>query len=225
MSTADAVIFDLDDTLYPERGFALSGFAAVADAFTDVLSDPVEAAARMRQLFDTDHRQRIFNTVLTEKGVEPDEQLINKMIETYRTHRPGIALHRDADGVLTRFAGDCKLGLITDGPAVMQRNKIEALGLGPRFDEIILTDKLGEGFAKPHPRAFELMSKRLAVEPARCVYVADNPAKDFLAPNALGWKTIQIQRKDGIYHSKPYPKRGQPDHVIDTLDALDAVLR
>ena len=225
MRTINSVIFDLDDTLYPERAFAFSGFAAVAEALPDIFSDPVEATARMVQLFDTEHRGRVFNSVLSERGVEPEEQLVNRMIEAYRTHRPRITLHLDAEGVLTRLAGDCKLGLITDGPAIMQSNKIAALGLRPCFDEIILTDELGEGCAKPHPRAFELMSKRLAVDHARCIYIADNPAKDFLAPNALGWKTVQITRKDGIYRSELPPEPGLPDHVIDTLDALDALLR
>ena len=224
MITLDAVVFDLDDTLYPERAFAFSGFDAVAEALPDIFSDPAQATARMVQLFDTEHRRRVFNTVLTQSGVEPEEQLVSRMIETYRTHRPRITLHLDAEAVLTRFAGNFQLGLITDGPAIMQRNKIAALGLEPRFDKIILTDELGEGCAKPHPRAFELMSQRLAVDPARCVYVADNPAKDFLAPSALGWKTIQIKRKDGIYRRESPPKAGRPDHLIDTLDALDVLL-
>ena len=67
MPPVDAVIFDLDDTLYPERAFALSGFSAVADAFQDLLGAPVEAAAEMRRLLDIGHRQRIFNTLLDER--------------------------------------------------------------------------------------------------------------------------------------------------------------
>ncbi|HUU96557.1 MAG TPA: HAD family hydrolase, partial [Phycisphaerae bacterium] len=129
MPVIDALIFDLDDTLYPERAFAFSGFSAVAKAFADLLSGADQATARMRQLFDTEHRPRVFNTLLAEIGVEPDRQLITAMVQAYRTHRPTIALHADADAALTRLRGRCKLGLITDGPIIMQQHKIETLGL------------------------------------------------------------------------------------------------
>ena len=42
MASIRAVVFDLDDTLYPEREYAFSGFAAVATAFQDRLGDPEE---------------------------------------------------------------------------------------------------------------------------------------------------------------------------------------
>jgi len=224
MPVIDALIFDLDDTLYPERAFAFSGFSAVAKAFADLLSGADQATARMRQLFDTEHRPRVFNTLLAEIGVEPDRQLITAMVQAYRTHRPTIALHADADAALTRLRGRCKLGLITDGPIIMQQHKIETLGLQTRLDEIILTAEFGEGFGKPHTRAFETMAERLRINPARCAYVADNPAKDFIAPNVLGWRTVQIRRADGIYRDNSPAEGGRPGAVIETLDLLDGVL-
>ena len=233
MPTITAVIFDLDDTLYPEREYAFSGFAAVAAAFEDRLGDPRKATTRMRQLFDTEYRRRVFNTILTERGVPDDEQLVCRMIETYRTHRPTISLHPDAEAVLGRLRGRYKLGLITDGPLVMQTAKIEALGLRDKFDEIILTADLGTGFGKPHGRAFEMMAERLDVALPQCVYiadnsqsafVADNAAKDFVAPNMLGWTTVQVIRPDGVYRDQPAVDDGVPQHIIDTLDDLDATL-
>lgn len=224
MPAIDALIFDLDDTLYPERAFAFSGFTAVAEVFADLLSGADQAAARMRQLFDTEHRPRVFNTLLAEIGLEPDPRLITAMVQAYRTHRPTIALHADADAALTRLRGRCRLGLITDGPIIMQRHKIEALGLRTRLDKIILTAEFGEGFGKPHTRAFETMAERLGTNPALCAYVADNPAKDFAAPNVLGWRTVQIRRVDGIYRNNSPAEGGRPSAVIDTLDLLDGVL-
>jgi putative hydrolase of the HAD superfamily len=219
-----AVIFDLDDTLYPERAYAFSGFAAVATAFADRLGDARTTAAQMRRLFDTEHRGRVFNALLAERGLPEDEGLIRDMIEAYRTHAPGIALYRDADAALTRLRGGHKLGLLTDGPPGTQRAKIDALHLPPRVDEVIVTSELGTGQAKPALLPFTMMSQRLGVEPARCTYVADNPAKDFVAPNALGWSSVQVVREDGIYRTLAPAAGGRPGHVLDTLDALDAAL-
>ncbi|HUU82014.1 MAG TPA: HAD hydrolase-like protein, partial [Phycisphaerae bacterium] len=79
-------------------------------------------------------------------------------------------------------------------------------------------------FGKPHTRAFETMAERLRINPARCAYVADNPAKDFIAPNVLGWRTVQIRRADGIYRDNSPAEGGRPGAVIETLDLLDGVL-
>ena len=258
MPTIKAVIFDLDDTLYPERAYAFSGFAAVASAFKDLLGDPSETTGQMQQLFESEHRRRVFNELLDRRGIPGDQQLVDRMIETYRTHRPTITLHPDADRILTRLRGRYKLGLISDGPSVSQWAKIDALGLRSRLDEIIITSDLeafrtsssgtplsspldkggkrgvdrrtGTGtalstdYAKPHPGAFEQMAKRLDVQPGQCAYVADNPAKDFIAPNALGWTTIQITRPDGIYTGVRAPDAAQAKHIIHGLDDLSEIL-
>lgn len=224
MSFASAIIFDLDDTLYPERAYAFSGFAAVAEAFADRLGDVREATAKMRELFDTEHRRRVFDRFLDERGMFEDRDLVRRLIETYRAHSPAITLYPDADEALTRFSRTHKIGLLTDGPAMQQRAKIDALKLRPRFDAIILTDELGPGFGKPHPKSFEMIAERLGVEPGRCVYVADNAAKDFVAPNALGWVTVRIHRAEGIYRDVPAAGGGASQLGIDRLDQLAAVL-
>ncbi len=224
MADARAVIFDLDDTLYPERAYVFSGFAAVAEAFKEILGDPTEAAGQMRRLFDTEHRRRVFNRLLIDRSLTEDPDLVSRMITTYRTHRPAIELYRDAGAALTRFRKTHKLGLLTDGPAVMQRAKIEALGLDSRFDAIVVTDELGPGFAKPCPKPFEGIAEQLGVEPGRCTYVADNPAKDFVGPNGLGWRTVRVIRPAGIYRDAAPAEGGTAQHLIDTLDQLDALL-
>jgi len=60
----------------------------------------------------------------------------------------------------------------------------------------------------------------LGVPPRACIYVADNPAKDFIAPNALGWGTVFIKRPGGIYADREAPRGGLPQAAISTLDAL-----
>jgi putative hydrolase of the HAD superfamily len=123
---------------------------------------------------------------------------------------------------LARFAGRVPLGIISDGPQQMQANKVEALGLIGRVDEIILTDAWGRQYWKPHVRAFEEMASRLRVSPQECLYVADNPSKDFIAPNALSWRTVQVRRAGGVYADRIPPGDGRPGAIIESLDALAA---
>lgn len=225
MSSYAAVVFDLDDTLYPEREYAFSGFTAVAEAFGDRLGDAGKAAARIRRLFDTEHRPRVFDALLAELGLPQDRKLVDAMIEVYQAHRPTIRLFHDAEVVLKTLRPEYRLGLLTDGRSVTQGLKIDALGLRGRFDVILITSELGPGFAKPSPRPFEFMSTRLQVVGSRSVYVADNPAKDFEAPNALGWMTVQVRRSEGLYHNQASAPGGEPFQVIDGLDRLIENLR
>ena len=146
------------------------------------------------------------------------------MIQTFRTHRPTIALHPDAAELLGRLRGRFALGVITDGPTIQQRAKVDALGVATLVDEVILTDELGPGLGKPNPAAFETIADRLTVQHAQCVYVADNAAKDFVAPNALGWKTVQVLRPDGVYRDARPPEGGTPSDTIKTLAELDAII-
>lgn len=219
MPNPKAIIFDLDDTLFAERDYAFSGFDAVAAAFGERLKAGVDLPARMRELFDSPLRSRVFNTIAAECGGDV-EAIVPAMIDAFRRHAPRIALLPDAEAVLTKTRSTHRLGVITDGYSIAQHAKIDALGLRSRVDEIIVTDDWGREFWKPHPRAFEETASRLGVPPSACTYVADNPAKDFIAPLALGWQTVQVRRPGGTYTDQPAAPHGAPHRTIDSLHLL-----
>jgi putative hydrolase of the HAD superfamily len=219
-----AVIFDLDDTLYLERDYAFSGFRAVAEAFSDMLGEPDDSVAKMQTLFDSPHRHRVFNQLLEDCGQECDSSLLRSMVEVFRNHAPTIRLLPDANQAIVRLAPNYRLGLITDGPAVVQRAKLDALGLVARLDAIIVTDELDGDAWKPDPTSYKNIAVALGVSPCECVYVADNPAKDFIAPNALEWLTVQIIRPQGVYKDVPCVKLGGPAKTIYSLNELDRLL-
>lgn len=224
MAGIRAVIFDLDDTLYPEQSYVFSGYRAVAEAFRTKLGDPDETVAELTRIFHSEDRRLAFDALLEHRGQPVDREAVQAMIDLYRGHSPTISLYADGDAALTRLKTRFSLGIITDGAAVMQESKVAALNLRSRVGAVVLTDELGPGLGKPHPRAFELIAERLAVEPATCVYVGDNAAKDFVAPNALGWTTVRIVRAQGVYRDTPAEGGGTPQSVIHSLDEIDAIL-
>ncbi len=222
-STAPGVlVFDLDDTLYLERDFAFSGFVAV-EAHLRALHGDMVVPGTCRALFEQGVRGEVFNRALDHFGLASDAATIAGLINVYRGHAPQIAPCPDTARFLA--ANDSRRAIITDGPAAMQRSKIAALGICHLFDLIIPTGELPQGMGKPHPRAFEQVMAWSGEAGAAHVYVADNPAKDFIAPRALGWRTVQIDR-DGRVHS-PEPK--SPDHGaekrIGSLDELASALK
>lgn len=210
------IVFDLDDTLYLERDFARSGFAALE---RHVTADHGAAGfgTACQRLFDQGQRGDIFDRACAEMGLDLP---IPDLVARYRTHRPEIALCPDAARYLT--AGKGPFGLITDGPEQMQRGKIAALSLERFCDQIIPTGQWPKGFGKPHPRAYEAIAAQ--ADGRRCVYVADNAAKDFLAPNRMGWITVQIRRA-GRIHPGAAPDVAHAAQIeITSLDQLDQAL-
>ncbi len=224
MSTIQAIIFDLDDTLYSERSFAFSGFDAVAHGYTHYLGDPEKTAQRMKACFDAGETKQVFNHALKQAGIKEDIDLVQQMICTYRSHTPIIALHEDAEKLLPTLVGRFRLGVISDGFLATQQAKVDALRLERFGMHVILTDQWGRNHWKPNPRAYEEMAKALDVEPTRMVYIADNAAKDFVASCALGWKSIHVVRENGIYRNKVSPEGGEPDITVESLDKVPLIL-
>lgn len=215
------IVFDLDDTLYPERDFAFSGYAAL-DAYIQETTGRTGFAEHCRRAFLSGQRQRIFDAALTALRLPSDSNTIADLVARYRNHTPTITLSADARRCLDRLFAHGQLGLITDGPEQMQRAKIKALGIGRYFSTIIPTGAWGSAFSKPHPRAFTAIEK--AASDASLVYIADNALKDFVTPRARGWHTIQICRQERV-HTKPPPDEAHAPHArIETLDALETTL-
>lgn len=220
LSHVAAFVFDLDDTLYPESQFVLSGFRAVAAAFSARLGTPDAAFARMVELSQSDARGRVFDALLMERTGEADPREAAAMVAAYRRHMPVLGLHPDAARLLDRLCGRRRLGLISDGPAETQRNKVRALNLANRFDAIVFTDEMGREFWKPHPRGFQQAGLALCAAGAQLAYIADNPSKDFVAPRALGWHTVMVRRSDGVYRDAVAPAGGAAEACVESLDEV-----
>lgn len=215
-SSARRIVFDLDDTLYLERDFAFSGYAA-AGAWLAGQGFGPGFAETCRDLFLAGERRNIFDRAAQAAGLPPD--LVPDLIGIYRDHMPRIALCPDAARYL---AGQDGFAIISDGFERTQRNKIAALGLDRFCDVIVPTGQWPAEYCKPHPRAYEFVAAASAGR--ACVYVADNAAKDFLTPNRLGWITVQILRPGRVHDGAPPTAAHAAMAVIDSLDQLDSTI-
>lgn len=216
-----AVVFDLDDTLYPEREFAFSGFRAVSEWLQRKIACTSDPEAIMRKLFDSPHRGQVFDQVLKELGCEQSAELVPQMVDYFRQHSPVIRLHPDAISAMDRWAGRFLMGIVSDGFLSVQQKKVQALGLESRINLVILTDRWGREFWKPHPRAFQEIEKTWQVSGRACLYIADNPRKDFIAPVQLGWRTVRVCRLEGVYCQEESAEGGNPEFTISSLDQIE----
>lgn len=217
------VVFDLDDTLYPESAYALSALNA-AGRFAQAEFGWDAFAAKLTELFASGRRRELFQVAARDLGLNPPtEQQLAALLSAYREHRPiSLPWYPDALEVVRTLHAQRPLALISDGYLPAQQYKAEALGLAQWIPNPIFTEALGREHWKPSPRAFELLMTRHPGQ--EFVYVADNPEKDFIAPRALGWKTIRVRRLEGIYAQATDAPSGSPDQVISSLQGLPAIL-
>ncbi|HEY8464654.1 MAG TPA: HAD family hydrolase [Bacillota bacterium] len=214
-----AVVFDLDDTLYPEWTFVKSGCDAVGEWCRKELGLEEFAATAFR-VYQSGVRGRIFNRTLELLQISYDAALIDKLVTVYREHRPRLALFDDARMVLTRLQRQYRLGLITDGAYQVQQHKIDALAIASCFDIMVLTDRYGRSCWKPAQFAYQKVMETLGYLGRECVYIGDNPQKDFITAKGLGWRTIRIRRVDTEYAELTM----DPDHEAEVeLTSLEKV--
>ena len=193
------VVFDIDDTLYLEQDYVRSGFLAT-DAWIRSTTGVTGFGDVAWALFERGIRGKIFDEALRELGLKEANDTVRSLVRVYRKHEPQISLLPDALECLLALKDGFHLSVITDGPIESQRNKARALKLQSWCGPVILTSELGSDKGKPHPAAFELIEAQTGCRGPQCIYVADNPAKDFKAPAALGWHTLRVRRKGGLHY-------------------------
>lgn len=224
MQNLKFIVFDLDDTLFPEHQFVYSGFHAVGEwvlnrcgvfGFFDLAWS----------LFQAGQRRTIFNQTLKQLEVEYDAELISQMVQVYRQHNPKISLHPDADWAIDFFSSDRTIGMITNGFLETQQKKVRTLGIEQRINHILYCDTLGAEYWKPSFVPYQKMMELTGFQGKNCAYIGDHPAKDFIGAKQLGWTTVRICRDDGEYASMNVAVDQEAQYKIKSLYELKIILQ
>lgn len=183
-------------------------------------------------LLDRDNVDILFKDMFSryKKGENVFEYLIhkypsyskNQLLDIYRNHVPKIDLSEDIKEILIKIKGTgYKLGLITDGRSVTQRNKLKALNIEDLFDKIIVSEEFGS--TKPDERNFKAF---LIDDIDEYFYVADNPKKDFIIPNKLGWTAVCLLDNGNNIHPQNFEVTDEylPKIKIEVLKDIHDVI-
>ena len=183
MQKSRVVVFDLDDTLYKEQDYLHSAYRDIAAR--------IESRYGLEGVFGQMLRwwhegENVFQHLIDAYGLD---MTVDDLLTVYRSHVPAIRLDEETKHLLDYLHQIAVIGLITDGRSLTQRHKIEALGLSAYMDEEDILISEETGFEKPS----EVPYRHFMARYPACTYyyyIGDNPAKDFVAPERLGWTSI-----------------------------------
>ena len=209
-------VFDLDDTLYSEIDYLHSAYRAISEEISTDQSDIL-----YQQMMNIHMASGNTFKYLVEKF--PDKNLtIEKLLYLYRNHNPLISLREGIWNMLNEIKKrNAKIGIITDGRGLTQRNKIKALGISDYIDKLVISEEVG--FSKPSPELFNLFSDKDTIR--QFYYFADNPAKDFITPKKLSWFCIGVSDKTNIHPQKLYDFSNEylPHVFIRTFTEIEII--
>ncbi|EHI9277789.1 HAD-IA family hydrolase [Vibrio vulnificus] len=184
-------VFDLDDTLYPERQYQLSGYRHIANHLNVLFKIDISQLIETADEEGKDVLDEICHTLSIPKSTK------ESLLWMYRLHVPDIQLMPKVKETLDLIQSNYSIAIITDGRSISQRNKLLSLGL--ENIETFVSEEWNE--VKPGKLRFQEVEKRYA-DCKQFIYVGDNIKKDFLTPNRMGWMTIGIKDAGYNIHSQ-----------------------
>ncbi|MFK8302489.1 HAD family hydrolase [Capnocytophaga stomatis] len=187
------IIFDLDDTLIYEIDFLKSAYKEIAR----FACNSEDCESLYDKMLDIYHQGEDAFSFLVNKFPLLTKE---KLLEMYRNHFPNLKLNDGAE-IIFNFckSKNYKIGLITDGRSVTQRNKLKSLNIENIFDKIIISEEFGS--SKPDERNFIVFQEEGIDE---YFYIADNPKKDFIIPNKLNWTSVCLLDKGWNIHPQNF---------------------
>ena len=232
MKSLQAIFFDIDDTLCATSEFTQRARMDAIQAMIDIgLKLPKEylwnELMEVIQEFTTNYSQHFDKLLLR---IPPESyQHINKAILV----AVAVVAYHDAKKNYLKVYSDCirlldflkplpiLKGIITEGFAVKQAEKLVRLNLYSYLDDqaIFITDQIG--ISKTNPKIFQLICQRCNILPENTLYVGDNPYKDIDSANASGIITVRVRR--GKY--KEVDGKTNAVYDIQNLDELQTIVQ
>jgi putative hydrolase of the HAD superfamily len=218
-----AIFFDIDNTLYDStlqvELARRNAVKAMIEAGLDLEEDnALEELKKIVEEYGSNYNQH-FNRLLERFNYKENPRIIAAGVVAY--HNTKLAyLNPFPDTIptlLTLRDVGYKLGVITDGKAIKQWEKIIRLGIQHFFHSVTVSETVGE--EKPSPKIFQRAVEELNCKVNESVMVGDRLDKDILGANKAGMVSVQIVR--GKYkNEKPKNPEEEPDYLISNLGEI-----
>lgn len=216
-----AIIFDLDDTLFEEKDFVLSGFHAVALDIAKMANIRQEIVFNcLMEEFHKKGRGKIFNAVLQQIGLIDTLDEIARLVQLYRQHSANIAFYPGVKSLLKRLHKNFYLAVVTDGATETQTNKVKALCLQELVDYVVYCWEIGA--PKPDTKGYAMALDYFNMPANHTMIIGDHPVNDIAVAKKLGALTIRV--RTGRFSQLPNLKTTKPDFDIKIVTDIEQIL-
>jgi HAD superfamily hydrolase (TIGR01509 family) len=197
----NAVLFDLDDTLFDHRESARAALRAVHEAHaassdfdeferhhTHYLEEMHLEVLAGRVGLDDARRER-FRRVFRALGATLAESEADVVASAYRSGY--LTARRPLEGaadLLAALKPHARIAIVTNNLLEEQQDKLAFCGLASHVDELVASEDVG--VSKPDPRIFEIALERIGASIAEAVMVGDSWANDIAGAHAVGIRAI-----------------------------------
>ncbi len=220
-SLIKAIIFDLDDTLFAERDFLLSGFNAVAAeiAKKSKVEKNIVLTVLLYEL-EKNGRGKIFNTTLRYFSLSDNPEEVAYLVHLYRNHKANISFYTGVRSLLERLKTQFHLAVVTDGATEIQKNKIQALGVEKFVDKIVYCWQINA--PKPDPKGYASILEYFELPAENIMIIGDHPLNDISAGKKLGTWTARV--RTGRFIDFPHIDGVPPDFDINIITEIENIL-
>jgi len=180
----DTIIFDLDNTLYPEIKFLELAYAYIGQ-LTHIRDPGVPAAQYASFLLDhfkTHGRKALYQAFqerFSLKNFTLEDFLTS--LRTVPLQPNSLSLYKEIEEYL-RSGQKQKYFVLTNGNPLQQKNKVFSLCLNQfPFTEIVYCDELGSICRKPSPVGLLKLAETHALVPSEILFVGDDSVDEAAA--------------------------------------------
>jgi len=202
----------------------LTGAPMSPDAFFELLETRYQVLRKRakEKLIEASEKEMWTKWMLPDFPVEKIAPLSGKLTRLWRDC-DGRRVPRDdvKETVIELSERGYLLGIIANTITETEiPDYLEKDGLTDYFKTVILSSKLG--IRKPNPEIYWEAARRIGVEPAKCVYVGDNPVRDVEGTQAAGYGMMILFMEPATLAKEPPTKDVKPDITIMAMkDLLD----
>lgn len=226
MRTIKALLFDLDDTLWPVVPVIMQAETLLFDwlrvhASGVAQRHSIESLREERRLLMAARPEFALNleelrrVALMHAFKEANEDLarLEPAMEVFIRARNAVILYEDVLPSLERLKTRVVLGSISNGTA-----DLHAIGLAHYFQVSYAARVFGK--AKPEPDIFLAACEALNIAPHEAAYVGDDPLLDVAGAQSAGLHAVWINRS-GVEPNQVLPDHVHPDAICTTLPEVE----
>ncbi|MEE8167882.1 MAG: TIGR02253 family HAD-type hydrolase [Candidatus Hydrothermarchaeales archaeon] len=221
------VFFDIDDTLYDSTKLTTMARRNSIQAMMDVglLKDEDAAYSMLEGIIERfgSNYSKHYDELLKESNVGWNPKIIAAGVVAYERTKVGyLKPFPRVIPTLLSLKKEYKLGVISNGLAVKQWEKLVGLGIHHLFDEVVTSEEIGA--QKPEKEIFLSAVDKLKLSSMECAMVGDKLDTDILGAKHVGMLAIRML-KGKFASEEPSSEEYKPDFEISDISEVPEILR